>query len=813
MQTLLQDLRYTLRSLIKTPVFTAVAVLTLALGIGANSAIFSVVNSVVLKPLPYQSPSQLLFITSAFPTMGFNEFWVSVPEYRELQEWNESFSSVGAFNTGEVSLNGGDAPLRVAAGFATYELFQTLGVGARVGRWFTADEDVAGGPQVAVLTYELWERAFGGRRDLIGTEIDVNGQLTTVIGVMPPKFDVDNSGAEIWIPLALDPANPRPRSNHFLYAVGRLRDGVTQERAETELATLLTRWEELGVGHSPRAEGHPIQYKPLQEEVVGDVRPALLVLLGAVGFVLLIACANVGNLLLARAEARQKEIAIRTALGAGRGRLVRQFLTESLVLAFIGSVVGLVAATWGLRALLAVHPDSIPRVAEISLDGTVLAFTLGVTVVAGVLFGLAPLLHLTVRSMSAALREGGQRTTAGSARQVLRRGLVVAELALAVVLVVGAGLMLRSFAALQRVDPGFEPEGVLTFRLYLPPATYPDPTSETQFLDEVTARLGGLPGVTSVTSMSGLPPERRINANDMEFEGIERVPDGPPHNIDYWQFVMPDYLATMDIDVVEGRGFEASDIEGTIPVTLVNETTARTFWSGDSPIGRRLRPGGSQRWFTVVGVVKDVKQGGLEEPTGTETYFYYPQVASALGYAPREMNVALRTAVPPMSIASAVREAVWALDPTLPVADLQPFDTVMADAVARPRFLTLILLIFGSVALALAAVGTYGVMAYTVEERSHEMGIRMALGAQAGRVIRLVLAQGLKVAAIGLGAGVVGAFALTKFMSSILFGVGATDLVTFLTVPAVLISVAVVACLIPAHRATRVDPIEVLRAE
>ncbi len=814
MHTLLQDLRYSVRTLIKSPVFTSVAVLTLALGIGANSAIFSVVNGVVLKPLEYRTPSRLVFISAAFPSMGFDKFWVSAPEFREYQEWTTSFSSIGAYNTGEVSINGVDAPIRVSGGFASAELFQTLGVEARVGRVYTLEEDIAGADPVMLISHELWQRVFGADPGLVGRSIEVNGVQRTVIGIMPPKFDVDDNRVEAWIPLALDPANPRPRSNHFMFMIGRLAPGVEIETARAELGTLLAQWDDrAGGGHSPHPEFHPMSLTLLQDEVVGEVRPALLVLLGAVGFVLLIACANVGNLLLARAESRQKEIAVRSALGAGRGRLLQQFLTESVVLALIGGVVGLGLGHLGVRVLLATNPESLPRVAEITLDAPVLLFTAAVAIVSGVLFGIAPMLHLTVKNMSAALREGGQRTTVGSARLWLRRSLVVSELALAVVLVVGSGLMLRSFSALQGVDPGFRPEGLLTFRLFLPPGTYGDAERQSIFIEQLTGRIGGTPGVSSVSSMSGLPPNRRLNANDMDFEGIERSPDGPPHNVDFWQFVTADYFETMEISLVEGRFFEAQDAEGTVPVALVNETMARTFWPGESPIGRRIRPGGDDNpWMSVIGVAKDVKQQGLDAETGTETYFYYPQTAR-VGFAPRTMNIVVRASVPPASLGAAMRETVWALDPTLPVADLQPMDNVLFDSVARPRFLTVLLLIFGAVALALAAVGTYGVMSYTVAERSHEMGIRMALGAKASSVVGLVMRQGLTVAGLGLGVGLVGALVLTKLMSSILFGVDARDVTTFVSVPLLLAVVAVVACLVPARRATKVDPIEVLRAE
>lgn len=813
-QTVLQDIRFALRTLLRAPVVTGVAVLTLALGIGANSAIFSVVNGVILKPLGYQDPGQLVFITSGFPSLGFDQFWMSAPEYRELQEWNESFLDIGAYNTGEVSITGGEAPIRVSAGMATAELFGVLGVPARVGRVFGLEDDVPQAEPTVVLSYELWQRAFGGVDNVVGQAYEVDGVTRTVIGVMPPKFDVRDSNVEVWVPLQLDPVNPRPRSNHFLYAVGRLKPGVSIDRARSEITTLLTRWEQEGAGHSPRPEGHPIGLQDMQEEVVGDVRPALFVLLGAVGFVLLIACANVGNLLLAKAEARQKEIAVRTALGAGRGRLAKQFLTESVVLSLMGGLLGFVLGAVGVNTLLATNPDSIPRASEISLDASVLVFTLAVSVVAGLVFGLAPLLHLTVKDLSSGLREGTQRSTAGGARLLVRRALVVSELALAVVLVIGAGLMLRSFAALQEVDPGFHVDDLLSFELFMPSSTYPQPENRSVFIDQIRDRLVSLPGVVSASAMSGLPPDRRLNANTMRFEGLEEIPDGPPHNVDFWQFVADRYLETMDIPIAEGRGFGPQDLQGSIPVGLVNETMARTFWPGESPIGRRVRPAGDDNpWITIVGVVRDVKQQGMDRETGTELYFYYPQVAAQLGFAPQTMNFVVRTSVPPASLARTVREAVWSLDANLPVADLQPMDRVLFDSVARPRFLTLLLLTFGVVALALASIGTYGVMSYTVAERMQEMGIRMALGAQAGAVMKLVLRQGLVVAGVGLIVGTAGAFLLTKLMSSILFGVSSTDIWTFSVVPVLLFAVAAMACLVPALRATKVDPIVVLRAD
>ena len=814
MTDFMHDIRYAVRGLVQAPGFALVAILTLALGIGANSAIFSVVNGVVLTPLPYAEPDRLVFLTSAFPSMGFEQFWMSAPEYLEYREWNRSMEEVGAYNVGEVSVTGGDRPIRVQGAIATPSLFEVLGVPATRGRVFLEGDGDPGAESVVLISGELWQRAFGGRDDVVGSTLEIQGTPRTVVGVMPEGFDLDDNGIEVWRCLQLDPANPGGRASHYLYTVGRLGDGMSIDGARSEMAALVESWpERFPDTHTPRPGVHYLQMEPLVDQVVGEVRPALMLLLGAVDFVLLIACANVGNLLLARAESRRKEIAIRTALGASRGRLARQFLTESVLLALIGGVTGLFVGAWGLRALLSTSPDSIPRLAEVGLDSSVLVFTLLISLVTGVLFGLAPMLHLSVRSIASSIREGGDRATAGSARQGLRRLLVVGEIALAVVLVIGAGLMLRSFSALQAVDPGFDPAGLLSFRLFLPASDYPDGNAQIGFHGELTRRLESIPGVVAVTGMSGLPPLRRLNANDTEFEGLERTEDSPPHNIDYYQGVALGYFEAMGIGVVEGRDFGPADIGPSAQlVAIINERAAQIFYPGESPIGRRLRPccGDTFPWLTIVGVAGDVKQGGLDAATGTEFYFLNGQVAPT-GFMSRTQNWVIRTEVPPTSIAGQARQAVWSIDSKLPLADLQTMEQVLSHSVARPRFLARLLGVFGGLALVLAAIGTYGVMSYTVAERMHEMGIRIALGARGDSVLRLVLGQGMKIALAGLVIGVAGAFALTRLMSSILFGVGATDPVIFVAVPLILVLVAAAACLIPARRATRVDPIVVLR--
>ncbi|MEJ2503274.1 MAG: ABC transporter permease, partial [Gemmatimonadota bacterium] len=515
-----RDLRYTLRGFANAPAFTGVALLTLALGIGANSAIFSVVNGVLLKPLPYSAPERLVFLHTQFPGLGFETFWVSPPEYRALQERVRSFSAIGGWRTGAVNVASETEPVRVPSSLATAELFDALGVSPVMGRTFSREEDVANEP-VVVISHGLWQSAFGGDPGIVGREIQVDGLPRTVVGVMPSSFDLENAGIDVWEPAGI-PETPDNWGSHYLNLVARVAPGVAMEQAEAELSAVVAQWPETAEQHHvPAPESHPVLMKSLTEEAVGGIRTALYLLLGAVGFVLLIACANVANLMLARAEGRQREVAVRAAIGAGRGRLVRQFLTESLTLGLVGGALGLFVGWAGLRLLLAAAPDSLPRLDAIRLDGSVIAFTLGLSLLTGLVFGLAPLVHLSHRRLGSALKEGGLRATASGSRMRLRRLLVIAEVALAVMLVVGSGLMLRSVGALQDVDPGFEPEGLLTFQLYLPAGRYESAEATAAFTRDLIARLETLPGAASAAAMSGLPPLRQVNANDTEFEDYE----------------------------------------------------------------------------------------------------------------------------------------------------------------------------------------------------------------------------------------------------------------------------------------------------
>jgi predicted permease len=815
MKALLQDLRYAGRLLLRSPGFTLLAAITLALGIGANAAIFSVANAVLLKPLPYPDSGRLAIVYSQFPSMGFDHFWVDPVEFTEYRERNQSFSDLGAYRPTFANVAGRDEPVRVQAAVASAGLLSAMGVRPELGHTYTPKEDLPNVEKVVVISDALWRRAFGADHGILGRRIQVDSQDRTVIGVMPPGFTVGDKRVDAWVPLALDPLNPGHRGNHYLWLVGRLKPGVTLRQARGEMHGLLARWRQEGQKmHTPSLKDHPFVIQPLQDDLVGSVRPKISMLMGAVGLVLLISCVNVANLLLARAEARQKEIAIRTALGADRSRLVRQFLTESVLLSLIGGALGLALAFGGVKAIVAANAESLPRVDEIGIDGRTLLFTLGISVVTGLLFGLAPALHSRAGTFFATLKEGGQRTTAGTGRQRLRRGLVVVEVALAAMLVIGGGLMIRSFWKLLQVNPGFDPRNVLSCEIALPRATYPEAHNTRDFYQALLSRLGALPGVESVAAMDGMPPVRDLNANDTDFEGLPKTPDAPPQNVDFWQVVAGDYFKTMRIPVLEGRTFGPQDAHGTPGVVIVNRTLANLFYPGKSPVGRRLRAGGDKSpWLTIVGVVADVKQQGLDRKTGTELYLPHGQVEEAFDGREGDMYLVIRTAGDPMRLAASVRGQVRQLDASLPVAGLQPLSDVVYGSMAQPRFITFMVLVFAVVALALAAIGIYGVLAYMVEQRTQEIGVRMALGAQVREVLAMVLAQGAWLVGIGLALGVVGALALRKVLASVLFGVTATDPAIFALVLAVLSVVGFLACYLPARRATLVDPLVALRQE
>jgi putative ABC transport system permease protein len=819
MQVIWQDLRYGARMLFKRPGFTLIAVITLALGIGANTAIFSVVNGVLLRPLPYQEPDRLVRVYSEFPTMNLRKFWVSPPEYLDIQKESKSWESIGAWASGGVNIAATGAPIRVTAAGVTRSLIDTLGVQPALGRNFAPEEDMVGGPRVAIISHALWHRAFGGQSDIIGKEIMIDARPFNVVGVMPQGYVFppgSNDAADVWTPFQFDPANQSRRSNHFLNLIGRLKSGTTIDQARSEMETLMAGWKSEGrAQHLLQQKFHPVLMFSLHEDVVGGAKSAVLMLLGAVAFVLLIACANVASLLLARAEARHREFAVRLALGAGRGRMLRQFLTEGTILVLLGVVCGVSLAQGGLKMIMAAAPDSVPRTGDIKIDLLVLAFTLGVSTLAVFIFALAPMAQLRERNLADWLHGSGKGSGAGASSQLLRKGLVVTEIALALVLVVGSGLMLRAFWKLRSVDLGFNPFGALSFTVNLPSSAYPAP-ERLRFTESLQAKLASIPGVKSVAMAGGLPPLRPINANDTNVEGYQPGPNEPSSaNVDFWNVVSDDYFKTMDIRLTEGRLFEPSDRnENTQRVVVINQALAKRYWRG-SPIGRRLSPGQvstDSDWFTVVGVVEDTKNLGVDKPAGTELYFLAPQVFRLLGGMARQ-NFIVRADGDPALIAGAVRAAVREIDPSLPIFSMQAMSDTVADSLARPRFLSLLLGAFSVISLAMAAVGIYGVMSYSVSRRTQEIGVRVALGARASDVLMMVLGQGTKLAAAGVAIGLAGAFALTRVMSTLLFEVSVTDPATFAAVVALLAMVTLLACYIPARRATKVDPMVALRRE
>jgi putative ABC transport system permease protein len=818
METFLQDLRYALRMLLKNPGFTAVAVITLALGIGANTAIFSVVNAVLLRPLPYRQPKQLVRVYSEFTGMQLKKFWLSPPELLDIQKEGKSWEAIGGWTPTGQNVGTATEPLRITAAGVTRGLIDALGVQPALGRNFTAEEDRNGGPNAAIISHGLWQRAFGGANDIIGKQIQVNSQSTTVVGVMPRDFVFppgSNDQAEVWIPFQFDPANQRSRGSHFLSVIGRLKPGVTIEQARAEMAGLMNAWvAEKRSPHLLNPQGHPVLMLPLHEDVVGSARLGVLMLMGAVGFVLLIACVNVANLLLARAEARHREFAVRLALGAGRRRLVRQFLAEGFLLVFVAATLGTVLAFVGLKLILLFAPDSVPRTGEIRVDLLVLAFTMGLSIVAVFLFGLAPLVQISERNLANWIRGASQRSI-GVGGQTLRKVLVITEIALAVVLVIGSGLMIRAFWKLQQVNVGFEPRGVESFSVNLPGSSYKNP-DRVRFATTLQDRLTHMPGVTSAALAGGLPPLRRINANDTEIEGYQQTPDGPAQNVDYWNVVSTDYFKTLKIRTIEGRTFEPQDEgEKAQLVAVVNQALARRFWKG-SPVGHRVNPQSSNDkvWFTIVGVVEDTKNAGMDKPAGPELYLSALQVARVPNFGlSSNLNIVVRTEGDPAALAARLRAAVREIDPNLPIYGLNPMSDLVAKSVVQPRFLSLLLAIFSGMALFLAAVGIYGVMAYSVAQRTQEIGVRMALGAQRLHVLRLVFGQGFFLLLIGTVIGLGGAFALTRLMHSLLFEITPTDPLTYSGVVVLLAAVALLACYIPARRATKVDPLVALRYE
>ncbi|HJQ25492.1 MAG TPA: ABC transporter permease [Blastocatellia bacterium] len=808
-----QDLRFGARLLLKQPGFTFIALLTLCLGIGATTAIFSVVNAVLLKPLPYAQPEQLMIVYGNFPALNASPMRLSLPEYVDLQQQTRSFAVSGVFDSsGSANLapDAGGMPERVERAMLTPTMFAVLQAAPLRGRIFTAEEAQAGRDNVVVLSYGLWQRRYAGRADVIGQEMVINGRNSTIIGVMPPEFAFPPR-AEIWQPLwfPAEMYDQQRRGARGLEVLARLQPGISMRQAQAELEQLGAQLTE----QYPQNYGAERRYQmlaaPLLEDYVGELKPALLLLAGAVLFVLLIACANVANLLLTRAATRRQELAVRLALGAGRGRLLRQLLTESVLLALAGGAAGLLLAVWGVQWLLRFVPDNLPRFSAVAVDGRVLAFTALASLLTGVIFGLAPALQATRAEVNEALRESG-RTGTGAPR--LRNAFVVAEVALALVLLAGAGLTLKSFWRLQAVEPGFNPDGVLTFRMLLPFTTHPQTAQRTAFFGQVLTRLRALPGVASAGAVSRIPMAPGDNSGTMTGENSAIGPNDPQVETEM-RWASPAYFQTMGITLLSGRDFSDADAEGAPPVAIVDESFVRRFYPNEDPIGKRIKRGGprsTRPWKTIVGVVRSVRNQRLDATSLPQAYFPVLQEADEM----YNLSFAIRVSGgEPAALAESVRGAVLAVDPGQPIFDVKPLRQIVSDSVALKRLALLLLSLFAGVALVLAASGIYGVMSYSVTQRTREIGLRMALGAQAVDVLRLVVRQGLQLALIGVALGLAAALALTRLLKALLFGVSATDPLTLAGIALLLLSVALIACFVPARRATRIDPLAALRYE
>ncbi len=804
MATLLQDLRYGMRMLMKRPGFMFVAVITLALGIGANTAIFSVVNAVLIRPLPFNEPERLVAVCETNLQQGQDHQAVGGANFTDWKRENQVFESLAAYFNWNYNLTGGGEPQRLRAVMVSGEFFQTLGVAAAAGRTLTADDDREGKDDVVVLSYGFWQSRFGASREIIGQSILLNGRPHTVVGAMPRSFHFPDERADIWRPMAMSAAQTQNRQGRWLSVIGRLKGGISVEQADTEMKAIARRLEQ----QYPEANaGSGVRLVPLQEELVGKVSRFLLILLGAVVFVLLIACANIAGLLLVRAASRRKEMAIRAALGASRRRLIRQFLTESLLLALMGGVLGWLLALWGRDALVTLSPGNIPRLDEAAMDGRVLAFTLMLALLTTLIFGLIPAWHASGLDPNEALKAEGRSTSRGAGRR-LRSLLVVAEVAVSVILLVGAGLMIKSLIQLQRVNVGFDPHHLLTMEVTLPPARYGENQQQVAFFRQALEQIRTLPGVESVGAVQDLPFRFNAMSFPITIDGSTAEAE-PPKAV--YRAVTDDYFRTLGIPLVEGREFTARDDQHATPVAIINQTMARRFFADRDPVGKRIRFGDpDDPAYTIVGVVGDIKHMGLDADEGAVVY--QPHAQKRFGWL-RWMTIVVRTTAEPAGITAAVRSRIQELDKDQPVDNVATMEQLLTKSIAQPRFSTFLLGTFALLAVVLTATGVYGVVSYAMAERTREIGIRMTLGAQAGDVLRLVIGQGLRLVLIGVSTGLAGACALTRVMQSLLFGVSATDPAVFAIIAVLLMGIALLASYLPARRATKVDPMVALRYE
>ena len=801
LEVLLKDVRFGARTLSKSRGFTLVAVLTLAIGIGANAAIFSVVNAVLLRPLPYRAPERLVTVLHEGGSP------VAPANFLDWREQARSFESIAAAQSWNVTMTGQDRPEQLNVLQTGAEMFRVLGVEAQLGRTYSSGEDQPGREHVVVLSHGFWQRRFGGARDVVGQQVTLDGEPYTVVGVMPPDFQFAPfwaTHAEAWVPLNLG-RRVSDRRGQSLRVFARLKPGVTLGQAQAEMETINRR---LAEQYPRENEGLTVSVDSLHEKVVGKSRPALLIMLGAVGFVLLIACANVANLMLAKSAMRQREIAVRIALGAGRWRVVRQLLTESLVLSFAGGAAGLLLAYWSNTALASLGPDTLPRLRTASLDGGVLLFTLGLSVFVGLLFGLAPALRSTKTDLTESLKSRAQGSARGRRHERVRQLLVVGEVAVSLVLLVGGGLMMRSFLRLTSVDPGFDPRGVTTATVRLAGPRYATDEQRAAFFQRLTTQLSSLPGVKSASAVNHIPLGGDVWTYGFTVEGRPATPDAERQSAVY-RVVRPDYFRTMGAALLKGHDFTERDDASAPGVVIVNEALARRQWPGEEPLGKRITVNGeSGKPREVVGVVKDLKQGDWASEPQPEMYLPHLQAAS-----PRSMTLVLRATSDASELGPEVRREVWAIDGDLPVSQITGMEDVVSESVGQQRFNTLLIGLFAATALILAAVGVYGVMSHAVVQRTHEIGVRLALGARGRDVLGMIIRQGLGLTLAGLAVGLTGALALMRVMKSLLYEVSATDPLVFGGVAVALTLSALLACYIPARRATKVDPMVALRHE